>query len=588
MRTLSAHWLALVLAAVPTAALADTFGAQSLWHGDVARLGGEANVRMGDVNADGRDDIITFYRHQWGAGAPIGDVMVSLSTGSAFSNPTLWNTSICGNSEDCAVGDFNGDGRTDAASFLGYTTPGVRVALSTGTAFSAASTWHTTFSPSGELPTVGDVDGDGRDDIISFTRGATNDVKIARSTGGSFGAAATWHTGFCYSGETCLVGDVDGDRRADLVAYTRGAAADAYVALSTGAGFGPRLKVHDWFCLNGEACSLGDANGDGQADLVTFTRTGSRQAWIGLSRGDDVATSTVWKSSFCDANQTCLVADVDGDGDGDAVRFVHNTNAAEAGDVWVARGDSNRTRTWEIDLNTLYVQNDDENDFWSDGDEPYLMVFGFRSTINTPGSTSAWWSGALYELDPGMYTGDRVTIPDTMGRLTFSNVSRGTATWLGDLAIPNNNPTLLGVVVVAMESDASDWGFMRTHVAAQIEAGIEDALVTYVEGNDIFSFAANPDIIDLAIQDVRDSIDLDVWDVILHDLPSVADPDDQIDVTALVYAATDPGVPLGATLAYDDLDAGVLRERAFLFGRRPLVFSGNGSTYHVEGVVHAW
>ncbi|HMV69419.1 MAG TPA: FG-GAP-like repeat-containing protein [Myxococcota bacterium] len=580
--------LILLTLTLPAAALADTFGAEARWHGDIGRLSGEANIRMGDVNGDGRADVVNFYRNQWGTGAELADVMVSLSTGSAFANPVRWHGALCTTNETCAVGDFNGDGRDDAVAFTGSTTADVRVALSSGSAFGGATYWHTSFAPSPEQPAVGDVDGDGRDDVISFTRGATNDVKIARSSGSSFGAAATWHTDFCFTGETCLVGDVDGDRRADLIAYTRGAAADAWVALSTGSGFGPRTKYHDWFCLNGEACSVGDANGDGQVDLVTFTRSGSRQAWIGLSRGDDVATSTVWKSGFCDAGQTCLVADVTGDGDGDAIRFVHSTNAAQLADVYVAPGDSNRARTWEIDLNTLYVRTADEDDFWSDGDEPYLMVFGFQSTLDTPGSTRVWWSRSLYELDPGMYDGERVTIPDDMGRLTFPNIARGTATRVGALAIPNSNPTLIGAVVVAMESDASAWSFMRDYVGAQIEDAIEDALVTYVEGSDMFTFAANPDLIDLAVQDVRDSVDIDVWDVILQDPPSVVDADDQIDVTALLYAAMDPAVPLGATIANDDLDAGILRERAFLLGRHPLVFSGNGSTFHVEGLVHAW
>jgi hypothetical protein len=152
MRTLSTRWLALVLAAAPTAALADTFGAESLWHGDVARLGGAANVRMADVNADGRDDLVTFYRSQWGTGSPAGDVMVSLSTGTAFSTPVRWHSSLCNNSETCAVGDFNGDGRADAASFLGGSIADVRVALSTGTSFGATGTWHTNFAPSPELP----------------------------------------------------------------------------------------------------------------------------------------------------------------------------------------------------------------------------------------------------------------------------------------------------------------------------------------------------------------------------------------------------------------------------------------------------
>ncbi|MEU7176542.1 M23 family metallopeptidase, partial [Micromonospora tulbaghiae] len=47
--------------------------------------------------------------------------------------------------------------------------------------------------------------------------------------------------------------DFDGDGRDDVVAFTHGAAADAYVATSTGSSFaGTSVKWHDWFALSGE------------------------------------------------------------------------------------------------------------------------------------------------------------------------------------------------------------------------------------------------------------------------------------------------------------------------------------------------
>ncbi|MFE9957367.1 hypothetical protein [Micromonospora sp. NPDC005299] len=56
----------------------------------------------------------------------------------------------------------------------------------------------------GEFPYLGDVNGDGKDDIIVFTKGATNDVYVGLSTGTTFTGGAKWHDYFGLPGETTL------------------------------------------------------------------------------------------------------------------------------------------------------------------------------------------------------------------------------------------------------------------------------------------------------------------------------------------------------------------------------------------------
>ena len=94
---------------------------------------------------------------------------------------------------------------------------------------------------------AGDFNGDGRDDIVTFTRGTTADVYVALSTGNSFtGTGVKWHDYFAAGTETPLVGDFNGDGKDDIATFTRGPAADVYVALSTGYSFtGTGVKWHD-------------------------------------------------------------------------------------------------------------------------------------------------------------------------------------------------------------------------------------------------------------------------------------------------------------------------------------------------------
>lgn len=161
----------------------------------------------------------------------------------------------------------------------------VYVALSTGKGFrSSVVKWHDTFSYGSEVPLVGDFNGDRKDDIATFPRGDTGDVYVALSTGREFsGSGWKWHDTFCYGGEIPLVGDFNGDGRDDIATFTRGSTADVYVALSTGQGFiGSGWKGHDEFCSGSDLPAQGDFNADGKADLARFTRGGTGDVFVAL------------------------------------------------------------------------------------------------------------------------------------------------------------------------------------------------------------------------------------------------------------------------------------------------------------------
>ncbi|OXM60332.1 FG-GAP repeat protein, partial [Amycolatopsis vastitatis] len=55
------------------------------------------------------------------------------------------------------------------------------------------------------IPAVGDFTGDGKDDIATFTRGTAADVYIATSDGTKFvGDSIKWHDAFAYNSEVPL------------------------------------------------------------------------------------------------------------------------------------------------------------------------------------------------------------------------------------------------------------------------------------------------------------------------------------------------------------------------------------------------
>lgn len=179
----------------------------------------------GDFNGDGADDLVAFTRGPF-SGASSGDVFVSLSDGDYFYTAAKWHDAFAFNSEVPKVGDFNGDGKDDIASFMrgpfGSASSGdVFVALSNGSLFGYGYKCHEAFSFVVEVPEIGDLDGDGRDDAFTFARGGMGKVFVALSEGYQFGYGALRKTGFCLGDDLCAVGDVSGEGLDDVIAFKR-------------------------------------------------------------------------------------------------------------------------------------------------------------------------------------------------------------------------------------------------------------------------------------------------------------------------------------------------------------------------------
>ncbi|MBP1781903.1 hypothetical protein J3R08_001753 [Micromonospora sp. HB375] len=284
-----------------------------------------------DFTGDGRDDVVAFTH------GSLADAYVATSTGSSFAGTSVkWHDWFALPGETPLTGDVNGDGRDDAIVFTHGTTADVHVALSTGTSFTTSQKWHDWFAPGTEIPAVGDVNGDGRDDIITFTHDTNADVYVALSTGTSFtGTAVKWHDYFSITGEFPALGDVNGDGRDDIITFTQGpaTAADVIVALSTGTTFGPPQKWHDLFAVGTEQPRVGDINGDGKDDIVTFTCNTDADVYAATSTGTTFTGTTIkWHDFFCLTGEFPYLADANGDGKDDLIVFTKGTT----NDIYVA------------------------------------------------------------------------------------------------------------------------------------------------------------------------------------------------------------------------------------------------------------
>jgi hypothetical protein len=242
------------------------------------------------------------------------------------------------------VGDIDGDGKADILS-VGLRS--VVAQLSNGTGLSSQITAYynanaSTTSTHGQL--IGDVTGDGKADIVLLQDSA---VQVMAANGGGAFKAPSNYWGAFYGAYGTLIGDIDGDGKADLVAlgsnYTG-------VIHSTGGGFGNYDTGLSYAAYGTYGTFLGDVNGDGKADLVQLD---NGVVIVALATGaatghpPDFGTNAIWYSgSFFGANGTTL-ADVNGDGLADLVAF-------DNGQVRVSRSNGSGFGTPEVWLGATF------------------------------------------------------------------------------------------------------------------------------------------------------------------------------------------------------------------------------------------
>ncbi len=308
----------------------------AVWH-DWFAVDTKETPMVGDFNGDGKTDIITFTRDNANA---VGDVYVALSEGSYFGSNNKWNDWFAiSQDETIVIGDFNGDGMDDIATWLGKSTRQIYVATSFGAGMNESALWLNRIGDSSDdVLKTGDVNGDGYEDLVLFSRN-TGRVYVATSNGSNaFNAIETWHEFFAVSTyERPEVGDVDGDGKDDIITFASDsptAKGDVYVALSTGREFYDRHnsdKWNDWFAVeSSQRIRVGDINGDRKDDFATFLPPPYNQVYVVYSQGTGMSDNYLLSSDFpTSSTDQPFIGDVNGDGKGDLIVFTQGSGKAK-------------------------------------------------------------------------------------------------------------------------------------------------------------------------------------------------------------------------------------------------------------------
>ncbi|HET6509897.1 MAG TPA: FG-GAP-like repeat-containing protein [Baekduia sp.] len=235
---------------------------------------GGVHVATGDVDGDGRAEVVT------GAGAgsaPLVKVFDGQS-GAVRSAFFAYDPSFRGG-VNVAVGDVTGDGKADVI-VAPASGAAPRVTVYDGATGAKLMDWLAFGDASartGASVAAGDVDGDGRDEVVvGAGAGAAPTVAVyaygATTPRKTFLAGAATDRG----GVAVAAGDVDGDGLADVVA-------------GPGAGAPPRVRVFDGATgkvevdvmagdaadRSGVSVAVGDVDGDGRGDVLVAPLAGA-------------------------------------------------------------------------------------------------------------------------------------------------------------------------------------------------------------------------------------------------------------------------------------------------------------------------
>ena len=271
------------------------------------------SIAVGDVNGDGRPDIVVANTNSNTVGVLLGNGNGTFQAAATYGSGGLYVLSV-------AVADVNGDGKPDVVvgnacasnNCIGAT---VGVLLGNGDGTFQRVVTYDSGGGYAESIAVADVNGDGKPDLLVANYSSQLGVLLGNGDG-TFQSPATYSSGG--HAQSVVVADVNGDGKPDVVVANGVDSRQVGVLLGNGDGTFQPVVLYDSGGANPSSAAVADVNGDGKPDLLVVNRY-SFNIGVLVGNGDGTFRRAVTYNSGGDYPASVAVADVNGDGKPDMV-----------------------------------------------------------------------------------------------------------------------------------------------------------------------------------------------------------------------------------------------------------------------------
>lgn len=274
---------------------------------------------IGDVNGDGLKDVVMTTSYYFDPENDYKLFVFLQDTNGQLQPPTKYATAgtYSNRPQSVNIGDVNGDGRNDVV--VGNSRSSIQIFLQDPSGNLAASSSHSTENST--VVKIGDLNNDGRLDIAGIGHGTSTASVLYQNPDGTLGPLASFHAphgGF----DDLDIGDIDADDRNDLIVMSgQGYVYDNLAMLTQNAGgsFNPVVFYDLGFDVNTNGLGVGDVNGDQLNDVIVSYGGNSPSSKIGIFHQNSGVLNPAISLSSYDIPESTEVKDVTGDGLNDIV-----------------------------------------------------------------------------------------------------------------------------------------------------------------------------------------------------------------------------------------------------------------------------
>ncbi len=265
------------------------------------------NVALGDVNGDGQFDIVTANEGNQTAGVLLGQA-------GGFAAVSNYSTGTGSFPRGVALADANGDGRLDI--FVTDTQNNtIAVLLGQTGGFAPVASYAVGMGSNPRDVTVGDLNGDGRADIVTANVASASVGVLLGLASGGFATVSTYSTGTNSRPTSVTLGDVNGDGRPDIVTAVLNVSSPDNVGVllgQAGGGFAPVSLSAIGTSVSPLGVALGDVNGDGRLDVLTANFS-TNNVGVLLGTANGLAPMILYAMGSGSMPARVVLADVNGD-----------------------------------------------------------------------------------------------------------------------------------------------------------------------------------------------------------------------------------------------------------------------------------